>query len=152
VTAVRAGSIDREAALNRITEIRIGTREQLRGILTDEQWEKVQELRRNRIAKRIDQRIERMEPQLERRASFLARVLDLNSGQADQVTTLLVGSIPERTEILNQVKAGELEFEDAFARIVDLEKEIATEIESVLTPEQLAVWEAIRALIPRHLR
>jgi Spy/CpxP family protein refolding chaperone len=147
---VRSGSLTREQAREQIREIRESGREQIEQILTEEQREQLEAIHQERLEERIDARIDRLDDRLMRRASFLEQVLQLDAGQTAQLTELFEESIAARIEVLNQVKEGALEREDAFTQIRELEEQLAASIAALLTPEQLEVWEALRELHPKR--
>lgn len=145
---VAAGGLTREAARDRMHAVRLETGDAMRGILTAEQWEKAEGFRRDRMGDRIDERIDRMDDQLARRADFLARVLDLDASQAEAVRAAILATVSERTRILEQVKSGTLDPEDAFESIRAIEDELAEAIGGLLTPEQRAIWDELKDLLP----
>lgn len=146
---VASGSATPEMARDEIHALRTGTRDELKSVLTAEQWEKADAFRSQRVGQQIDARMERMESQLERRGEFLKRVLDLEPGQAARVNDLLRETIPARKETLSGVKAGTILPEDAAMRVLELERSTAEQIGSLLTPEQRVRWEAVKDLLPR---
>ncbi len=144
-----SGTTTPEATRDGIRAVRIGTRDQMKSVLTAEQWEKADDFRSKRIGEQIDARMERMEDQLRRRGLFLERVLDLAPAQANRVQDLLRETIPARKEIMSGVKSGTLAPEDAAMRVLDLERSAAAQIGSLLTPEQMIRWDAVKDLLPR---
>jgi Spy/CpxP family protein refolding chaperone len=145
---IRAGDVTREEARERVRSLRRESRDRAKEILTSEQWEKAQAFRAGRIAERVDERLARMDGQLERRAAFLGRVLGLDPDQAREVRTLIMNSAPQRRDLLGRVKTGGLDPQEAASQILDLEKDIATRIEALLTPEQARRLTAVRDLVP----
>jgi hypothetical protein len=150
--SVRGGAITQDQARDRIRAIRQDMRDDAKSILTAEQWEKVESARRERMADAIDTRMDHLDEQLARRADILARVLGLDATQTQQVRTWILETIPARTEVLSQLRAGTIEPEDAAGRILEIEKAIEERIPPLLAPEQLARWEAIRDLLPMRVR
>jgi hypothetical protein len=146
---IASGATTPEVARERIRAIRAGTRDKVKSVLTAEQWEKADAFRTRRVGNQVDARLSRIPDQIERRAAFLDRVLDLTPDQARRVQELLKGTIPEREEILSGVKAGTVLPEDAAARVLEVEKGVAARIGSLLTPEQTVRWDALRDLLPR---
>jgi hypothetical protein len=149
---VASGAITREQARERIGEIRTETMDKGKKILTAEQWEKFQKIRGERVGEMAGHRLDRLEPDLERRAEFLNRVLGLSDTQREEVRTLVLGTAPARTEILNGLKSGAIEPEDAAGRIATIEETLAGQISSLLSPDQLERWHAVRDLLPGHAR
>jgi hypothetical protein len=146
---VDSGATTPEEARDGMRAIRNGTRDQIKGVLTAEQWEKADAFRTERVGEQIDARMDRMEDQIQRRGLFLERVLDLAPAQASHVQDLLKETVPARKEILGGVRAGTLAPEDAAMRVLDLERSAAAQIGSLLTPEQMVRWEAVKDLLPR---
>lgn len=149
---VHGGAITRDQARDRIRTIREDMREDAKAILTGEQWEKVESFRRGRMADAIDTRMEHLDVHLTRRAEVLARILGLDSSQAQQVKTWILETIPARSDVLGQLRAGTIAPEDAAGRIQGIEAGLAGRITPLLTPEQLVRWESIRDLLPMHDR
>jgi Spy/CpxP family protein refolding chaperone len=148
----RNGTIAKDEARVRIRAIRLQMREEAKAILTPDQWEKADSFRRERMAERIDERIARLDENLARRADFLARVLGLDPGQAQQTRALILGTVSARTEVLNQLRSGAMEPEDAASRVATIEEALAAQIGALLTPEQRTRWDALRDLLPMHAR
>jgi hypothetical protein len=120
--------------------------------LTEEQREKAAKMRSERIGDRVEWRLSHLDDHVGRRAEFLGRVLGLSEDQASEVRSLYMDSIPERTEVLEGIRSGAIEPEQAADRILTIEQSIAGRIESLLTPAQTDRWEAIRELVPGPLR
>jgi Spy/CpxP family protein refolding chaperone len=149
---VRAGGTTREQARERIRAIRLQMREEAKSVLTAEQWEKFESFRRDGGGQAIDNRVAHLDAQLARRADILARVLGLDATQAQQVRSLILETVPARTEVLNQARAGTLEPEDAAGKILEIERALEGKITPLLTPEQRLRWEAVRDLLPMRRR
>lgn len=149
---IRSGAIRRDQARDRIRAVRQDMRDDANAVLTAEQWEKVDSFRRERMADAIDTRMEHLDVHLTRRAEVLARILGLDSTQAQQVKTWILETIPARSDVLGQLRAGTIEPEDAAGRIQEIEKGLAGKITPLLTQEQLVRWESIRDLLPMHER
>lgn len=146
---VRTGAITREQARELQRAIRESGREQIEEILTDEQRTRMEELHQERREERIDRRIERLENRIEKHASFLEQVLDPSDAQMSQINVLLADAIESHTAILNQVKEGALDHDDAAEQLKDLREATAESIRALLTPEQQTVFDALRDIRPK---
>ncbi len=144
---IRSGAITRDQARDRIREIRTSTRDRVKEILTAEQWDKVQAFRRDRMGEGIDRRLSSLNDDLTRRSEFLARVLGLDSSQAEQVRSMVLGTAAARTETLNALKSGSIEPEDAAAKIHAIDETLAGQISGILNQDQKARFEALRDLL-----
>jgi Spy/CpxP family protein refolding chaperone len=149
---VRAGGTTGEQAREQIRAVRIRMRDEAKSVLTAEQWEKVESFRRERAGEAIDSRVARLGEHLARRADLLTRILGLDATQAQQVRSLLLETVPARTEVLNRLRAGMIEPEDAAASILEIDQAWERKIPPILTSEQSARWEAMRDLLPMRGR
>lgn len=132
---VKSGDLTREQARDQREEIRDEARAQVEAILTAEQLEQLETLRRERQSERVDQQIERLGQNLDRRIDFMETVLDLTPSQVSQVEQILDDSVEARREILEQVKAGSLERDEARDQMKEIMDGVADSIEALLTPE-----------------
>ncbi len=150
--AVRSGATAREEAQAKLRDIRSSTRDRAKAILTPEQWAKVGAFRHERIEKAVDERLATLNDNLTRRADFLGRVLGLTADQNAQVRSLVLGTIPARTQILDGLKAGTVEPEDAAGKIATIEETLEGQIAGVLAPDQKERWDALAGLFPFRMR
>jgi len=133
-------------------ELRDKMRATMEGILTQEQLDQLQQLRDNRHAERSEQREEMVETKLDRHVEFLTGVLDLTDTQSEQVRDILASSHEQTKTLMENAredKTARDELRDAMKNIKD---EAATTIRGILTPEQTAIFDALKEMMPRDGR
>lgn len=124
----------------------------LAGILSDEQLATLHEAMAEHRAEVATRRLATLEQDIQRRAAFLEKVLQLTPSQASAVSGILEGTVPERTAILTALRDGTMQIEDALYQGYLLAEQTAAAIRAELTPEQAAVFDALKMLIPGHHR
>ena len=149
---VEEGTISLDAARDRMKELRHSMRDRTRGRMTPEQSSKREQVRTERMASRIERRLESLFAAMDRRADFLGRVLGLDPGQTSQVQTILSESVATRRSTLEQLRAGSIEPEDAAYGAWSNERAIGERVRAILTPEQQTRFDALESLLPRGLR
>lgn len=147
--SLEAGTTSAEQARDQAKAIRVAMKSEVQSILTEDQWARIENFRKDRRAEHIDNRIERLEDNLERRAESTSRILGLTSEQEDSVEQILAATLPARQTVMERVKAGTIEPEDAAFDVYQIEKNAAGQIRALLTPEQARRFDAMAKLLPR---
>jgi hypothetical protein len=146
------GELTAEELRDQSTEIRIELEGQLQTILRQEQYERLQEILAEHRTKMAERLLSHLAERVDRRVSFLTRILDLSDTQAQEAKDILEGFLPQRQNLLEAIRDGEIEIEDALYEGYLIAEETAEELRRILTAEQLEHFEAIRILLPGHGR
>jgi hypothetical protein len=147
-TAFHDGTVTAEEIRDGAKEIRLALEEDLRSILDEEQFTRYQELLGEARAKIADRMLERLPEGIERRAKFLTRILTLTDEQILQVRAALEEAASRREAILIALRDGKIEIEDALYEGYLIEQDTKEAIRALLTPEQLEIFDALRAFLP----
>lgn len=138
-------------------ELREAHQEKVKGILTDEQWEKLEELRAEKREERREARQERgMERQAER-LEFLAEILDLTDEQRASIEGILdeqhdrIAALSEEfREGLDGGRPTEEQRDAHHAAMEAIRTETHASILEALDEEQAALFESLKNLRPEH--
>lgn len=129
----------------------------LKDILDADQYARLEELRQERQNQREERRNERIQQQLdnldqhtERLAAFLTNVLHLTDAQIPQIRDILDGAAAERRTLLQWVLDGSVTADQLREESQRIMEATGDAIRAVLTPEQQAVFDALRDLLPGY--
>ena len=122
----------------------------LQSVLTDAQQATLEEAMAEHRAAVSERRLEKLDAGVQRRVEFLNSVLELTDAQFAQVESILTATLPERRTILEALRDGSIEIEDALYQGYVLAEQTAASIRAVLTAEQTVVFDALKKLLPGH--
>ena len=132
------GTITAEQLRDNAKVLREEMETELANVLTDEQFAALEEALAEHRAEVTQRRIDGLADGVERRTEFLTNVLELDSGQAAAVSAVLQGTLSERQSILEQLRDGQIEIEDALYAGYQLATATADLIRAELTAEYSA--------------
>lgn len=146
----RDGSITAEELRDAARDARLALEEQLAEILSAEQYTLLMDTLAEHRTEMIDRRLAHLDEGAARRLEFLTNVLQLDDAQAAQVETVLDDSMDARRAVLEALRDGSIEIEEALYQGYLIAQSTAAAIRDLLTPEQQAVFDALRTLLPGH--
>jgi Spy/CpxP family protein refolding chaperone len=146
------GESDREELRDKMQALRDRFEEELRNILTAEQYSRLEELRAERRSEMEEKREERGRQMRERLVEFLTEVLDLSGTQSQQVSAILADAGEQTSQLHEKARTGEISREDARSELDRIRDETTEAMKQLLTPEQAEIFEALKDLIPGHGR
>jgi hypothetical protein len=142
------GSIEVDAARQQADSLAAAFRTDVQGILTPDQWTKVQDFRQAGLQRRLDQRLAHLGQNLDQQTAFLQRVLVLSADQTTQVQQILSTSVGPRRELLTRVRDGSVPPEEMAIDLKQIEKDTTAQIRALLTPEQIQRFDVLVRLLP----
>jgi len=146
----RDGTITAEELRDAAHDARVALEEQLADILSADQYTLLMDTLAEYRTEMINRRLANLEEGAARRLEFLQTVLQLDDTQTAQVQSILNDSMDTRRTILESLRDGVIEIEEALYQGYVLAQSTAAAIRDVLTPEQQAVFDALRPLLPGH--
>lgn len=146
----RDGTITAEELRDAARDARLALEEQLADILSADQYTLLMDTLAEHRTEMIDRRLAHLDEGAARRLDFLTNVLQLDDGQAAQVETILNDSMDARRAVLEALRDGTIEIEEALYQGYLIAQSTAAAIRDLLTPEQQAVFDALRTLLPGH--
>jgi Spy/CpxP family protein refolding chaperone len=147
---LEAGSITLEEFRTAAAEQREQFESQVREILTEEQYARLEELRCERQAEAAARRLERLDESLECRLDLLTRMLELTEEQVLQVRTILTDANGQWEELLGRVLECEITRQEARQEGHSIMSAATEAIRAVLTEEQRERFDALHELLARH--
>lgn len=148
--AFAAGTVSAEDLRDRAKELRESIEAALREILTAEQYAAFEEAVAEHRADMAERRLENLEEGVARRLEFLGNVLGLSDAQKAQVAAVLDESIAARRTVLEALRDGSIEIEDALYQGYVIARETADAIRALLDPEQVEIFDSLKRLLPGH--
>lgn len=118
----------------------------LQGILTAEQYAKLQQARRDHLIAVLEARLASFERGVARLASILDRVLDLSDDQATGVTAILTGTRPAIEAVLAGLQDNSLSPQQAQEDLEQIAADAAAAIRAQLTEEQAVIFDRLQHL------
>lgn len=149
---IEAGTMKPEQARDRTKELRLALEQSAQGVLNPEQWKQVQTFREERRDRQSDRRVDVLPQRVDRFTGMCVRVLGLDDAQASQVRRIMEATIPARSAVAERSAQGAIEPEDFAFEMMTIEKDAATRVRAVLTPDQAKRFDALLVLLPPGLR
>jgi hypothetical protein len=146
----RDGTITAEQLRDGARDARLALEGQLADILSAEQYTLLTDTLAEHRTEMIDRRLANLEEGAARRLECLRTVLQLDDAQAAQVQSILDGSMDARRTVLESLRDGTIEIEEALYQGYLIAQSTAAAIRDVLTADQQAVFDALRTLLPGH--
>jgi hypothetical protein len=144
------GEITAEELRDQAKETREALEERVAEILSTTQFDALTKALAEHRAEIAQRRLDHLGEGIDRRVSFLATVLELSDAQRIEVESALEASVAERRAILEGLRDGTIEIEEALYRGYLIAEAAAETIRSVLTAEQASVFDDLRRLLPGH--
>jgi Spy/CpxP family protein refolding chaperone len=144
------GTISAEELRDRAKALRERIEGSLRSILTAEQFAAFEAALAEHRAEMASRRLATLAQGVARRLEFLANVLELTVEQKAQVAAVLEESVAARRAVLEALRDGTIEIEDALYQGYVIATRTADAIRALLTPEQAAIFDALKRLLPGH--
>jgi hypothetical protein len=142
------GELSAEQARDQAKTLRRSIEEELRGVLSEEQWNRLGELRAERQAKMAERRLERADDRVERHAEFLGAALALDDATSAKVRAVLESSEAEQRALLEKLRDGQIDPEDALYQGYGITQETSGGIAGALDGEAARKFEALHRLLP----
>ncbi|MBZ0267069.1 hypothetical protein K8I85_02850, partial [bacterium] len=146
----RDGAITAEQLRDAAHDARVALEEQLADLLSADQYALLMDTLAEHRTEMINRRLANLEEGAARRLEFLQTVLQLDDAQTAQVESILADSMDARRTILVSLRDGVIEIEEALYQGYLIAQSTAAAVRDVLTPEQQAVFDALRTLLPGH--
>lgn len=148
--AFRAGEISAEELRDGAIAARVALEAELASILSESQLELLTNTLAEHRAEVATRRLERLDEGADRRLTFLTTILSLDAGQTAQIEGILAASIEQRRALLESLRDGAIEIEEALYQGYLIAESTADAIRAVLTPEQQTIFDALKTLLPGH--
>lgn len=148
--AFAEGTISAEELRDEAKALRESIESALQSILTAEQYEALEALVAEHRAELAQRRLDRLEEGVARRLEFLSNVLTLTDDQRAQVSAILEQSVAARRAVLEALRDGTIEIEDALYEGYVIAQDTAGAIRALLTPEQQVIFDSLRRVLPGH--
>jgi len=148
--AFAEGTLSAEELHDRAKALRESIESALQSILTGEQYEALEALVAEHRAELAQSRLDRLEEGVARRLDFLSNVLTLTDDQRAQVSAILEQSVAARRTVLEALRDGTIEIEDALYEGYVIAQDTADAIRALLNPEQQVIFDSLRRVLPGH--
>ena len=145
-----AGTISAEELRDRARALRERIEASLRSILDVGQFAALEAAIAEHRAEMASRRLATLAQGVARRLEFLAKVLGLTAEQKAMVAAVLEESVAARRAVLEALRDGTIEIEDALYQGYVIATRTANAIRALLTPEQAAILDALKRLLPGH--
>jgi len=140
----RAASTDEAALRSTAAAARDALVQALHGILATDQFDRLRALVADARTRGATCRLDHLSESVALRIEGLTRLLGLDATQALAVENALSGELPKLQSLFTGVRDGTLAFEDAVATGARIESGTTAAIRALLTPDQLARFDATR--------
>ena len=120
------------------------------GILTAEQNARWQELQRTRAALALEQAIARIRAHQDRHLELLAEILGLDQAQRAGFAAIGAGKLADMEALLQRLRDGSIDAAGARGERERIHAETRDAMRALLTAEQAALFDALRALLHRR--
>lgn len=142
------GEITAEQLRDAAHEARVTLESQLAGILSDDQYTLLMNALATHRTEMATRRLEHLDEGVQRRLDFLTAVLSLDDAQTTQVGVILADSVTQRRALLEALRDGTIEIEDALYQGYLIAESTTAAIRDVLTAEQQAIFDSLKRLLP----
>ena len=146
--AFAAGEITAEQLRDDSRALRLEVQGELESILSEEQLAALEAAIAEHRAERTQRRIDNLGGGLDRRVEFLTNVLGLDGGTAAAVRGVLEGSLSERQAVLEALRDGNLDIEEALYRGYTIAQTTIANVASQLSGDAAAKFDALQRLLP----
>lgn len=146
-----AGTMTPEQARDRAKELRLALEKGAQGVLSPDQWKKVQKFREKRRERQFSARIHAQPQRVDRMTGAYVRILGLDGAQASQVRQIMEATIPARRAAAEQATKGAMAPEDFAYEMMTIGKNAAGQVRATLNPDQAKRFDALAKLFPRGL-
>ena len=133
---------------DRATDAVDGFKATLQDILSDEQYTALASKMSEQASSMAGRRLENLDHSIERRITFLTKVLGLDEGQSAELASSMAGLRPSWEALFQGIQSGEMSFPDALYEGLLIKEAGRESLQSILTEGQQERLAALRGLLP----
>jgi hypothetical protein len=145
------GSITEDQLHAELDAIHKAAREKMATLLSADQMAKLDSMRDERFANRLERRADNADTRLEAHAVWLDKTLELTDAQVSQVKASLKVMNDAQDAALKAVQAGSLSREQAHEQMRAAHDAFAAALKNILSAEQEQRFEILRPLVPGRI-
>jgi hypothetical protein len=149
--AFKKGSISEDQMRDALGVIRADAHQKMASILSDQQMKKLDSMRDERFANRVDRRVENAENRNDTHLAWLVRTFELTDAQASQVKAAMNKQSGAQESALKAVQAGSITREQAHEQMRAAHATFAQALQAILTAQQAQRMEILRPLLPGRI-